>query len=211
MATGLFEQLKKTTTSLPKEWQKILTPGTAAYEAAILLNLQGALPKLVTDKTDKDSYNAQYDSEANVITLNSNTKDKSNAISHEITHALGYKMQDVSRSIQDKLEKKVPVTTSEQQFFNGWQKLDPDFSTLKKMKYPGSYNEYRHSFKEAPAWAVGNMEGTQPAMTPGGSHVDATLAQEQAILRDLYGRTQKPKQQEASTPWYKDPFGFTIK
>mgnify|MGYP003351403995 CR=1 FL=1 len=50
--------------------------------------------------------------------------------------------------------------------------------------------------------------------SPGGSHVDATLATEQAILRDLYARKilkQQQQQQQVETPWWKDPFGFTIK
>ena len=95
-------------------------------------------------------------------------------------------------------------------------------SKLPKFQYPDSeYNRYRSSFKEAPAWAVGRMEDPRASLTkqeywmssPGGSHVDATLATEQAILRDLYARKilQQQQQQQVETPWWKDPFGFTIK
>lgn len=220
MADGLFEQLKKTSAPLPKEWQKVLTPNTAQYEAAILLNKQGKLPALVTGKTSENSYNAEFDSKTNTVTLNPKTLEVPQALAHELTHALSYAMKDKVWAMRDQYEKtNKQATGSDAQFLNAYRKLDPDFSKLKSFQYPDQeYNAYRNSSLEAPAFAVGRMEDPKKSFTraeywmssPAGGHVDATLAQEQAILRDLYGRTQQP-QQQPTTPWYKDPFGFTIK
>lgn len=212
---GLFEQIKQNTKAqLPAAWASVLEPGTAAYELAVLLNAKNKLPSISFNADMRE--NGTYSKADNALVLNSNLSSplKKNTLAHELTHALNYTMQEEARNLYAKAEKQGErsLSQSEQQFVNGWQKLDPDFSKLKKLNYPGSYNDYRHSFKEAPAWAVGNMEVTTPVRTPGGSHVDATLAQEQAILRDLQARmVQQQQQQEASTPWYKDPFGFTIK
>jgi hypothetical protein len=215
MATGLFEQLKSTSKPLPKEWERLLPPGTAQYEAAILLNKQGKLPALVVAKTSEDSYNGEYDKKTNTVTLNPKTLEVPQTLAHELTHALGYVMKDKVWSLRDQYEKtKKQATGVDAQFLDAYRKLDPDFSKLTPMKYPDqSYNEYRNSSTEAPAFAVGRMEDPRKSFTrgeyfqtsPAGGHVDATLAQEQAILRDLYGRTQQPALS------YQDPMGFTIK
>lgn len=215
MATGLFEQLKKTSKPLPTQWEKLLSPGTAQYEAAVLLNKQGKLPNLVTGKTAEDSYSAQFDPTTNTVTLNPTTLEIPQALSHELTHALSYAMKDKVWAMRDQYEKtRKQATGVDAQFLEAYRKLDPDFSKLKKFQYPDqAYNEYRHSSTEAPAFAVGRMEDPRKSLTkaeywtssPAGKHVDATLAQEQAILRDLYGRTQ------LISPAYTDPMGFTIK
>jgi hypothetical protein len=215
MATGLFEQLKSTSKPLPAQWAKLLSPGTAQYEAAILLNKQGKLPNLVTGKTAEDSYNAQFSPETNTVTLNPKTLEIPQALAHELTHALSYAMKDKVWSMRDQFEKTGKQATGiDAQFLNAYRKLDPDLSKLKAFQYPDqSYNEYRNSSTEAPAFAVGRMEDPRKSFTkseywmssPAGGHVDATLAQEQAILRDLYGRTQ------LAAPVYQDPMGFTIK
>ena len=219
---GLFEQIKKNTKEqLPAEWAAYLKPGTAQYEAAVLLNAQGKLPKIVIDKTDKDSYNAQFSPEENTVTINPNTTGPAlpNAIAHELTHALNTVIKDQVFSWRDTGKSPTGVDA---QFLEAWRKLHPGDSKLKEFTYPSfggeDFNAYRYSIKEKPAFAVGRMEDPRQSLTkqeywmssPGGSHVDATLAQEQAILRDLQARRIQQEQQP-STPWYKDPFGFTIK
>jgi hypothetical protein len=215
MATGLFEQIRKTSKPLPTQWERLLSPGTAQYEAAVLLNKQGKLPLLVIGKTSEASYNGEYDKKTNTVTLNPKTLEVPQTLAHELTHALGYVMKDKVWSMRDQFEKtNKQATGADAQFLNAYRKLDPDFSKLTPMKYPDqSYNEYRNSSTEAPAFAVGRMEDPRKSLTrgeyfmssPAGMHVDATLAQEQAILRDLYGRTQ------VASPVYTDPMGFTIK
>ena len=219
MANGLFEQIQKNTKEkLPAEWAKLLTPGTAQYEAAVLLNAQGKLPSLKFASIPEVGVNGIYSKTDNALTLDSslNANDLPNTIAHELTHALTTAMQKTAGSI---LDNKTKPTALEQQFMNAWYKLDPDFSKLAKFKYTDrEYNQYRHSSREAPAWAVGRMEDPRQTLTqqeyfmssPGGSHVDATLATEQAILRDLYAR-KILQEQQPETPWWKDPFGFSIK
>lgn len=219
---GLFEQLIQNTKSkLPAEWAAYLQPGTAQYEAAVLLNSQGKLPKIVIGKTAQESYNAEFSPKDNTVTINPKTKsnDLYNAIAHELTHALNTVMKDQVFSWRDTGKQPTGIDA---QFLDAWRKLHPGDSKLKSFQYPDqSYNEYRNSLTEAPAFAVGRMADPRQSLTrseywqssPAGEHVDATLAQEQAILRDMYGRTQQPQQQqqEPTSPWWKDPFGFTIK
>ena len=220
---GLFEQIQQNTKEkLPDEWSAYLKPGTAQYEVAVLLNSQGKLPKINKGSLSDSSNNAEFNPATNTVTINPNLKpyEISQGLAHELTHALTTAMQETARSILNNQNKKQP-TSSEQQFMDAWYKLDPDYSKLPQFTYPSNeYNQYRHSFREAPAWGVGRMEDPRQTLTrqeywmssPGGSHVDATLAQEQAILRDLYARkVQQEQQPNPTTPWWKDPFGFSIK
>ena len=218
---GLFEQIQKNTKEpLPAAWAAYLKPGTAQYEAAVLLNSQGKLPQIRKGSLSDSMNDGEFDASTNTVTVNPSLKpyEITQGLAHELTHALTTVMQTTARSILNNQDKKQPSPT-EQKFMDAWYKLDPDYSKLAQFTYPSSeYNQYRHSFREAPAWAVGRMEDPRQALTrqeywmssPGGSHVDATLAQEQAILRDLYARKVQQEQQP-STPWYKDPFGYTIK
>ena len=222
MADGLFEQLKNTSSPLPQEWQKVLTPGTAQYEAAILLNKQGKLPKLTFTSIPEAGVNGTYSKDRNEVTLDKflTKNDQTNALAHEITHTLSHVMKDKVWAMRDQYEKtNKPATGMDAQFLDAYRKLDPDLTKLKGFQYPSKeYNDYRYSNTEAPAFAVGRMEDPRTTITrqdywnnsPAGGHFDATMAQEQAILRDLYGRTQQP-QQQPTAPWYKDPFGFSIK
>ena len=188
---------------LPAEWTSVLKPGSAAYEIAALLNATGQLPKINFNKSMASEHSGVYDKESNSITVNANRKDLANTLPHELTHALRLIMQDRVRNMNETARQTgKPLTGVDRQLSDAWYKLDPDFSKLPTLRYPdATYNKYRHSFAEAPAWAVGNMDNPQNfrsrgeyLMTdPGGSHVDATLATEQAILRDLYAKQLKLK------------------
>ena len=84
-----------------------------------------------------------------------------------------------------------PLVGINKQLFDAYYKLDPDFFKIPKLNYPDQeYQNYRYSYNEAPAFGVGNMESKADyySTSPGGKHYDATMAQEQAILRDLYAR-----------------------
>jgi len=229
MADGLFESMLSKSKELPTEWKKLLQKGTAAYEIAILLNATNKLPSLSVDP--KTKYNAYYSKDDNSVFLNpSLDKDsQKNALAHELTHAIRYLMQNDARSILHEIRKSgdSSVSNLDNQFVNAWSKLDPDLLKLPKQQYPDSnYNNYRYSFTEAPAFAVGRMEdprqyssrGEYYSTSPSGSHFDATMATEQAILRDLYARRimeklqpkQPKQQQEPTSPLYTDPLGNTI-
>lgn len=188
---------------LPAEWGKFLIPGSAAYEAAILLNSTGQLPKISFANLAEAGRSGEYDRESNSITLNANNKDLARTLPHELTHALRYVVQDKVRGIGATAQQTgAPLTGADKQLFDAWYKLDPRDSNMNPLKYPDpTYQNYRFSFTEAPAFAVGNMEDPNKSVSkgqyymtnPGGSHYDATLAQEQAILRDLYARQANVK------------------
>jgi len=188
---------------LPAEWGKFLAPGSAAYEAAVLLNATGQLPKIGFAKLSETGRSGEYDRQSNSITLNTDSKNLASTLPHELTHALRYVMQDKARGIGEAARQTgVPPAGVDKQLFDAWNKLDPDLAKMKPLKYPDpAYQNYRFSFTEAPAFAVGNMENPKQSFSkaeyygtsPGGSHYDATLAQEQAILRDLYARQANVK------------------
>jgi len=217
MADGLFGSLLKKSKELPSEWEKVLTPNSAAYEAAVLLNSTGQLPSIVFSAIPEAGVSGEYDKKTNSITLDSSKKKNDATLPHELTHALRYVLQSKAREIGDTaLQTGKFPTGIDKQYYDAWYKLDPDLSKLTPMQYPDrNYQQYRFSFNEAPAWAVGNMENPQKSFTkgeyvmtsPGGGHYDATMATEQAILRDLYARQLN---QKTETPWWKDPFGNTI-
>ncbi len=183
---------------LPAEWGKFLAPGSAAYEAAILLNATGQLPKIGFAKLSETGRSGEYDRQSNSITLNTDSKNLASTLPHELTHALRYVMRDKVRGIGEAARQTgVPPAGVDKQLYDAWDKLDPRESKINPLKYPDpAYQNYRFSFNEAPAFAVGNMENPKQSFSrgeyymtsPGGSHYDATLAQEQAILRDLYAR-----------------------
>jgi hypothetical protein len=188
---------------LPAEWANLLRSNSAAYEIATLLNATGQLPKIGFAKLSETGRSGEYDRQSNSITLNTDSKNLASTLPHELTHALRYVMRDKVRGIGEAARQTgVAPAGADKQLFDAWTKLDPDFSKLPTLRYPdAAYNRYRHSFAEAPAFAVGNMDSPQNfrsrgeyLMTnPGGSHVDATLATEQAILRDLYAKQLKLK------------------
>lgn len=183
---------------LPAEWANLLRSNSAAYEIATLLHSTGQLPKINFSKSMGPEHSGEYDRKSNSITVNATRKDLANTLPHELTHALRLVMQDKVRALNETAQQtKTPLTGADKQLSDAWYKLDPDFSKLPTLRYPdATYNKYRHSFAEAPAWAVGNMDtprnfrsrGEYLMTDPGGSHVDATLATEQAILRDLYAK-----------------------
>ena len=183
---------------LPAEWANLLRSNSAAYEIATLLHSTAQLPKINFSKSMGSEHSGEYDRKSNSITVNATRKDLANTLPHELTHALRLVMQNKVRAMNETAQQtKTPLTGADRQLSDAWYKLDPDFSKLPTLRYPdATYNKYRYSFAEAPAWAVGNMDtprnfrsrGEYLMTNPGGSHVDATLATEQAILRDLYAK-----------------------
>jgi len=71
---------------LPAEWGKFLAPGSAAYEAAVLLNATGQLPKIGFAKLSEAGRSGEYDKESNSITLNTDSKNLAMTLPHELTH-----------------------------------------------------------------------------------------------------------------------------
>jgi hypothetical protein len=221
MADGMFSTvLKKSKSKLPTEWEKFLQPGTAQYEAAVLLNSQGNLPKITKAKTGDYSIRGYFDKDTNTVVIADHLEDKNvpELLAHELTHALTTSMQNSARDIRTKSETQA-ISPTDKRFMDAWSKLDPDLSKTPKFATDSPlFDSYRHSFREAPAWAVGRMEDPRKSMTRaqnimsgyGGSHRDPTLAQEQAILRDLQARKIREEQEPSSNSWWKDPFAPTV-
>ncbi|MEI6484476.1 MAG: hypothetical protein WCO62_13750 [Betaproteobacteria bacterium] len=188
---------------LPAQWGKFLTPNSAAYEAAVLLNSTGQLPKINFANFSEPGRSGEYDRKLNAITLAANRENLARTLPHELTHALRGVMEDKVRGISEAAKQtKTPLAGFDKQLVDAWYKLDPDFSKLPSLQYPDAdYQNYRFSFGEAPAFAVGNMEDPRKSLSraeyystsPGGGHYDATMATEQAILRDLYARQANVK------------------
>jgi hypothetical protein len=183
---------------LPAEWGKILNPNSAAYETAVLLHSTGQLPKISFTKLSQAGRSGEYDRQSNSIAIDKNNKNLDATLAHELTHALRYAIQNKVRGLGEAARQTgVPLAGVDKQLYDAWNKLDPDLTKMKPLNYPDpAYQKYRFSFTEAPAFAVGNMDNPKQFVSkgeyfmtnPGGSHYDATMATEQAILRDLYAR-----------------------
>jgi hypothetical protein len=166
-----------------------------------------ALPETVYTTFKDPSQNGEWDPNTNTIYLNKNDKNPDNTYAHEFSHVLNDAMDKSFISLRAKVYQGEKLTPEESKFVLGYAKLKPSTSNV----IPGAwldpnYEAYRLSNREVPAFAIGNMASPQKAKAAAAPHFDATIAQEQAILRDLYARQQQP-----ATPWWKDPFGFSIK
>lgn len=186
-------------------WKQYATPGSDLEETIALLNKTNSMPE-VRIKEDSPSVGGGYSREGNYLHVNPNFFDLQNALNHELTHALNYKINEKSKELSDrKYNKRERLTQAEERFLESKGFLDADMLKLKRQSYYGpspswkynNYNDYRHSNTEAPAFAVGNMASSKPSVSPGGSHVDATLASQQAIMRDLYNRAITPEPSKA--------------
>ena len=78
-------------------------------------------------------------------------------------------------------------------------------------------NEYRKSPNELRSFGVGNFATNAPyPVQPSSSHIDATMAQEAAIMRDLARRQKTPTDENGifnrlvNKIFYSDPMGNTI-
>ena len=181
-------------------WKQYVKPGTDLENIISTLQQTQRVPDLSVSP-DLGTYGGVYDRKDHAIQLSPQMEVPQNTVTHEANHALFHDMQDKSRYIRDQQTTGSGGTQAEKQFVTAWEKLDPDTSRVPKYTYPDNeYNTYRHSFDEAPAFAVGRMADPRERLTradywassPGGTHVDATLATEQAILRDLYRRSNVP-------------------
>jgi hypothetical protein len=147
-------------------------------------------------------------------------KDPYRSLVHELTHSADRAMGVGYQQLVEKA-KSQGLTAAEQQVLDGYQKLygtatrlpltisDPDLSP--------ALIRYRTSADELRAFGTGNMAQDQPE--PGrysledigatlNPHVDATMAQEAAIMRDLYLRRGEVRGRAEGSPpegEYADP------
>jgi hypothetical protein len=188
------------------QWQQYIKPNSDLEEIISLLRKTQSLPELQISSQLPPYVGGAYARDTNTVELNPRARDPQNTLAHEATHAMFKDMRDKSLYLRDRQNKREPVSSADMSFVDAYNKLDPQLSRVPRMYYPDNeYNQYRHSFHELPAFAVGRMADPRKSLTrgeyfetsPGGQHLDATLATEQAILRDLYNRTLTPQ----STTW----------
>ena len=173
----------------------------------ILSSIQ-ALPQTAFTSFKDPKQQGEWDPTTNTVYLNKNNPNDVQTQTHEFSHALQDKMQEYWFALKKKTQEGGKLTADQTRFLEAMDKLQPEQSNL----FPGAwkdsaYQDYRTSWREAPAFGVGNMATPDKSKSAALPHYDATMAQEQAILRELYNR----KAQEPTTPWWKDPFGFSIK
>jgi hypothetical protein len=189
--------------------------GETLNELLAILEKKGLLPKVIQDYGIPG--HGSYDRYPNEIRINPLKGAVEAALPHEAQHAVDAGMSKMYAGISN-----TPVflrSPQEKAFFDMYQKL-----YVEPSKLPSANTEalgaYRGSPNEMRAHGVGNYakEASYP-ITPVGNHVDATMAQEAAIMRDLYNKTQdtSPRTIQDLAPRlmnylkYQDPMGFTIK
>ena len=121
----------------------------------------------------------EYNPKTNAITL-SPYGGNTNTLSHELTHALNEHMGWEDLRIWDSRKS----SPQEQRFTEAYSKLNPNFSKVPSL---AGDDPYRRSATERRAFGVGNHVGGA-SIYPERPHMDATMATEAAILRDLFKR-----------------------
>jgi len=152
-----------------------------------LLSMRNWMPTIT------QSYGNSYKPFGNQVSIRPDSVNK-NTVSHEMTHALHEAMKKYSSDYKGFQETKSPVGN---QFVDAFDKLWSPPEKLLPPKPLSNWEQYRYSPNEASAYGVGNSLQFDPNFQqsrPTPPHLDATLATEQAILRDLFLRATKPKQ-----------------
>jgi hypothetical protein len=212
MATGLFEQYKTPKGTLEEKYAKeINTPNTTLNELVSLLLKNNAYPKTQAEfkQLPEDAYGS-FDKWKNQLRINLSKGATEAVYPHELNHALDNMLQNKAMSIQ-----LIPTnmrTNDEQQFYDAFTK----FREETKMPLTG-INEYRSSPNELRSFGVGNFAtNSQYPVQPAPPHIDATMAQEAAIMRDLAKRQTTPTDENGifsrtiNKIFYGDPMGNTI-
>lgn len=170
------------------------------FETLSLLNKYNALPNLKLENL-ADSY-GYFNKIKNQIVLDKRTAKDINLPTHEYTHALDRVMAKQFDELFKKPEEE--RTKEEQQFLSAYLKLmpgltkvPPDESVPREMRF------YRYSPSELRAFGTGFYGGGKFMDGKTQGHMDATMATEMAVLRELLSR-QKTQEQN---PFYQDPFG----
>jgi hypothetical protein len=167
------------------------------------------------------TYRSNNPEDRGVVEVPTFTKDGYGTLVHELTHSADRAMEVEQLRLYRKVRAGEPLTLGEQRFYDGYSKL---YDT--KTKLPLNISEddltdrqkkYRTSAKELRAFGTGNMAQDQPE--PGrynlgdigatlNPHVDPTMAQEAAIMRDLYLRRGEVRGRAEGSPpegEYADP------
>ena len=131
-------------------------------------------------------------------------QDPYNSLVHELSHAADRPMRLEHKRLLGKIANQEPFTADEQRYFDNYQKLyiEPTKLPLKitEPQATRTMREYRTGADELRAFGAANMAQNAPhpdmysrvdigaTLNP---HVDPTMAQEAAIMRELYLRRGK--------------------
>lgn len=162
-------------------------------EIISLLDQSKFLPQVET-KPLNGVYGLYYPYSNNVVI---NEKQSENTVpqtfTHEFMHALDNLMYNKAFDYKWSEEKGGTLKNNEKQFKDAYYKLLPGSSNLIDLK-EAKKNPYRYKDTELRSFGVGRHAHPEDTVEiPGTSHLDATMATEAAILRDLYLKTLKPK------------------
>ena len=141
--------------------------------------------------------NAEYNNDTNTITMNSFrdplSKSYQRTLTHEVSHAvdnvLGNAHVEFSRNVRQG-----KATEAQRRYTDTYSKITPYRSTLalesrkKDGAVAGKYDDYRYRGSELRAFGVGNITSPLSSGYPVPDHIDATMATEAAIQRDMYRR-----------------------
>ena len=200
--------------------------GETLNELLAILEAKGRLPNFVSGVTEKDGY-GQWDPVTRTITVNPLKGATENAIAHESQHAVDSGMSKMYAGLS--LTPAFLRSPQENAFINMYEKLYVAPSKVPNANEQALGN-YRGTGNEMRGHGVGNMssqydigsltdKSLQGLYKLDSSHIDATAAQEAAIMRDLYSKTKdtSPRTIQDFGPRimnylkYRDPFGDTTK
>lgn len=162
-------------------------------EIVSLLDQSNFLPQLET-KPLNGVYGLYYPYSNNVV-INEKQPEQTRpqTYTHELTHASDNLMYNQAFDYKWSEEHGGTLKQKEKQFKDGYYKLLPGNSTLldsQKVKK----DPYRYKDAELRAFGVGRHAHPEDKVEyPGTSHLDATMATEAAILRDLFIRSLNKK------------------
>lgn len=129
--------------------------------------------------------NAEYSPSTNNVNFNPTTGLNARTVPHEYTHALDHVFGNLYSNISKKLQLDPSlVSPQERRFYDGYTKMMVQPTALPK----DPHDTYRNTGPELRAFGVGNsaIPGPTEYALP---HTDASMAQEEAIMRELYSRT----------------------
>jgi hypothetical protein len=167
------------------------------------------------------TYRRNNPEDRGVVEVPTFTKDGYGTLVHELTHSADRTMEVEQLRLYRKVKAGEQLTPEEQRFYDGYSKLYKTKTNLpldiSDESITDSNRRYRTSAKELRAFGTGNMAQDQPE--PGryslgdigatlNPHVDPTMAQEAAIMRDLYLRRGEVRGRAEGSPpegEYADP------
>jgi hypothetical protein len=167
------------------------------------------------------TYRRNNPEDRGVVEVPTFTKDGYGTLVHELAHSADRAMEVEQLRLSQKVRAGEPLTPEEQRFYDGYSKLYDTKTNLPLDISDESITDrnrrYRTSAKELRAFGTGNMAQDQPE--PGrynledigatlNPHVDPTMAQEAAIMRDLYLRRGEVRGRAEGSPpegEYADP------